>query len=387
MIQPRPEQLILVGGRTVALPDEVSISEWSLERDNVQNVRIKALLGLIRMLEEALDSNYAILHCSTGRLEEIWRRVGEVAESVRRQLAPLLEEPSVVPRLERARRNVKASYEFLSRSTLSNIDRHSHHLPVDGLIGTRKLLCVSMGEVHAFLQDAFGRLMEADPRSQFNRDYFLSQRFSRDVEEAEWLYRSVGNLADYLHEIRVESSTTVLPIVRRLREEECLPSEASWMTMRDFVNLLRDVTTKLNEMLALRAIRFDEMEILDLYAGELPAKYHQMLALYEAGRAITERVKASAPISWPQREQSIKDLLHAHNVIGRQVGTLAQAIHRLILDLDAFLPIWYRSLGERRALLLYGASIARPETGDRLAAISSASSSSTLTPASQASAS
>lgn len=364
MTEPRPDQLILVGTRTVALPEEVSISEWSLEREKVQNNRIKVLLGSIQMVEEVLDSNYATLHCSTDRLEEIWRRVAEVSASVRNHLGPLLNQPSVLPKLEQARRTVKASYEVLSRTTLRNIDLFKPELPVEGLAEMRKLLCVSMGELHAFLQEAFGRLMEADPRSRFDRDYFLSRRFPRDIEEAEWLYRGVADLSEYLHRIRFESSRTILPLVGRLRKEKRLLSEASWTTMCEFIGSLRELTIKINETLALRGIRFDEMENLDLYARELPAKFHQILALYEAGRAITERVKASPPTSRAEHEQSIEALLHPYAVISHQVETLAQAIHRMILDLDTFLPIWYRSIGERRALLLHGKPTS-PQTVDQ----------------------
>ncbi|MCH7665405.1 MAG: hypothetical protein IH936_05710 [Acidobacteria bacterium] len=348
-----PKQLILVGNRTVALPEEVSAAAWSLERNRVQNARIKAVLGCIRMLDEVLDSNYAILHCSPDRLQEIWRRVRQIVDSIRNHLGPLLEEPSVVPRLEEARQQASASFQVLASTTLERLARHSPELPTDGLLGMRKLLCVTIGKLHSFLQETFGGIMAADPRSQFDRDYFLSRRFPRDIEEAEWLYRGVANLSDYVHEVLKESTETVLPLVKRLHQEEVLPAETAWQAMREFMDLLRDLTTKLNELLALRGIRFDEMELLDLYAREFPAKYHQLTALYAAGRDISQRIRASTPAVREQREQSVTDLLHVHAIIGVQVAELAGAVHTMILDLDAFLSIWYRSIGERRALLLY----------------------------------
>ncbi|MFQ5526228.1 MAG: hypothetical protein ACE5GX_08185 [Thermoanaerobaculia bacterium] len=366
MSKERPEQLILVGNRTVALPDEITITEWALERDNLQNQRIKAVLGSIQMLEEVLDSNYAILHCSPDRLQEIWRRVREVADSVRNRLGPLLSTPSVVPHLEEALQSGRATLEVLSRTTLQDLGQYSDPLPPDELLAMRKLLCVSIGKLHSFLQDTFGRLMEADPRSKFDRDYFLSRRFPRDVEEAEWLYKGVSNLADFVREVLRDSNDTVLPLVNSLREEEVLPAESSWETVEQFVDVLRDVTVKLHEVLALRGIRFDEMEVLDHYARALPEKYHQLTALYEIGHRIAERIKATAPGSWPQREQSLTDLLHTHAVTGDRVATLAQAIHSMILDLDAFLPIWYRSIGERRALLLYGTHLESSDALSRL---------------------
>jgi len=359
----RPEQLILVGGRPVALPDAVTAPEWALERDNVQNQRIKVTLGLIQMLEGVLDSNYAILHCSPDRLQEIYRRVREVADSLRSHLGPLLEEPSILPRLEGARRSARASFDVLSNTTLRDLESRPERLPADGLQPLRKMLCVTIGKLHSFLQETFGRIMEADPRSQFDRDYYLSKRFPRDVEEAEWLYRGVINLSDYVSAILEDATEAIEPMVQRLRRDELLPVPSAWQGVLDFVGLLRDLTRKLHEILALRGIRFDEMELLDLYARRLPAKFHQMTALYDAGKDIAERIKASTPETLPLREQALTDLLHAHAAVATRVAALGQEILAMILDLNAFLPIWHRSIGERRALLLYGSPIEAPSQG------------------------
>ena len=59
----------------VELPEGVTAADWGLERVRVQNPSIRSYLGCIRLLEEVLDSNYAILHCSPERLLKIWRQV------------------------------------------------------------------------------------------------------------------------------------------------------------------------------------------------------------------------------------------------------------------------------------------------------------------------
>lgn len=356
MSQARPEQMILVGRRTVALPEDVSIVEWALERDAVQNLRIKSVLGSIRMLEEILDSNYAILHCSPVRLLEIRRRVEEIADSIRHQLGPLLRKPSVLPNLERARKSSLAALKVLSHTTLAQLERHPADANDDRQLALRKLLCVSIGELHCFLQDTFGAIMEADPRSRFDRDYFLSRRFPRDVEEAEWLYEGVGNLSDFVGELVRESKAIVVPLVGRLRNEELLPSPSAWMAIERFGDRIEALATKLREVLALRGIRFDEMEVLDVYARDFPEKLRQLSGLYEAASAIGDGIKASTPEGRSEREQSVTDLLHVHSVSCGHLASLSQAIHGMILDLDAFLPIWQRNIGERRALLLYGDS-------------------------------
>jgi len=53
-----------MGDREAGLPEGVTAADWGLERVRVQNPSIRSYLGCIRLLEEVLDSNYAILHCS-----------------------------------------------------------------------------------------------------------------------------------------------------------------------------------------------------------------------------------------------------------------------------------------------------------------------------------
>src|SRR5512136_3110562 len=72
------------GGRyEVELPQGVTAADWGLERVRVQNPSIRCYLGCIRLLEEVLDSNYAILHCSPERLLKIWRQVEQVCQLMR----------------------------------------------------------------------------------------------------------------------------------------------------------------------------------------------------------------------------------------------------------------------------------------------------------------
>src|SRR5512135_3636015 len=94
----------------VELPEGVTTADWGLERVRVQNPSIRTYLGCIRLVEEVLDSNYAILHCSPDRLLRIWRQVEQVSELMRSELLPTLRTPSVIPALDQARRNADASF-------------------------------------------------------------------------------------------------------------------------------------------------------------------------------------------------------------------------------------------------------------------------------------
>ena len=88
-MSPKPRQhVILVGNQQVALPEGVTALDWSLERINYQNPRIRSFLGCIRLIEGVLESNYALLHCSPERLLDIWGKVRQVASLIRTQLSP-----------------------------------------------------------------------------------------------------------------------------------------------------------------------------------------------------------------------------------------------------------------------------------------------------------
>src|SRR5262245_59724675 len=103
----KPRQVIMVGHQQIVLPDGVTALDWALGRINYQNPRIRSFLGCILLIEGVLESNYALLHCSPERLLDIWHRVRQVAQLIRSQLAPLLEVPSRIPRLEEARQNAE----------------------------------------------------------------------------------------------------------------------------------------------------------------------------------------------------------------------------------------------------------------------------------------
>src|ERR1051325_7505951 len=98
-----PRQVIQVGQVQIELPEGVTALDWALERVNFQNPRIRAFLGCIRLIEDVLESNYALLHCSPERLLDIWHKVRQVAKLIRTRIAPLLETPSKIPPLEEAR--------------------------------------------------------------------------------------------------------------------------------------------------------------------------------------------------------------------------------------------------------------------------------------------
>jgi hypothetical protein len=349
----KPQQVILVGNQQVALPEGVTALDWALERVNYQNPRIRSFLGCIRLIEGVLESNYALLHCSPERLLDIWSKVRQVAHLVRTQLAPLLEVPSRIPRLEAARQSAGMALSMLDAHVLRGLDRFPEEVPAGHLMEVRKLLCISIGQIHAFLHDTFGEVMAADPRSLHDADYFLSRRFPRDIEEAEWLHATLVRLSQYLEELEATREERLSAMTGAVQQDEAVPSPAAWKPTADFLKvLLTGLTPKLKEVLALRGIRFYEMEILDRHAFEIPHRCRAVLDLHETALEAAEGIKAAVGESQAEKEQGVRDLLQCHAAFSRRIASQLSEIDTVLRDLVAFMPLWIEAVEKRRALLL-----------------------------------
>lgn len=352
-MSPRPRHVILVGNQPITLPEGVTALDWALERVNYQNPRIRSYLGCIRLIEGVLESNYAILHCSPERLLDIWSKVRQVASLIRTQLSPLLETPSRIPRLEEARQSAGMALLMLDDHVLRGLDRFPDQVPANRLMEIRKLLCVSIGQIHAFLHDTFGEIMASDPRSLHDADYFLSRRFPRDIDEAEWLHATLGRLGEYLAELEPGCEERIRNVAEIIRRDEIVPSLAVWQPTANFLDvLISGLTPKLKEVLALRGVRFYEMEILDRHAFEIPHRCRLLLDFHAAAVEAVEGIKGGVGPSQPEKEQGVKDLIWCHAAFGRRIAAQLSEIDTVLRDLVAFVPLWVEAVENRRALLL-----------------------------------
>ena len=347
-----PKQMILLGDHQIQLPAGLTVTDWTIEKVRWQNPRIRTFLGCIRLLGGVLESNYAILHCSPERLQEIWRKVCQVAELIRTEMAPLLETPSRFPALEEARQRAELSLEMLADSVLTDLERLSAaEVPSTQLIQVRKLLCVSIGKMHGFLQDAFGEIMAKDPRSVHDADYFLSRRFPQDLEEAEWLHATVSRLAEFLERMDPSRARRLSELAAEVARSRKLPADHDWQLATDFLKELVEVLTpKLKEVLALRGIRFYEMEILDRYAVQIPTQCRILIDLEATGRRAVDSLLREGAGSLP--EGGTRAVESCSAIFAARLVELMREIDTGLQDLHAFVPIWLDGITKRRALLL-----------------------------------
>lgn len=351
--QPLARQYIRVGDLQVELPPGVSVSDWALERVRIQNPRIRSYLGCIRLLEQALESNYAILHCSPRRLLAIWRDVRRVCRLMQAELAPTLAQPSHIPELETARRNAELGFGSLASTVIKDVEAYPSRIQDDDLPAVRRLLCLSIGRIYSFLRDTFGEIVASDPRSLHDSDYYLSRRFPREIDEAEWLYASVDHLNRRLQGIVKMWRGPFARFSVLLDQEATVPSEAAWSEMASVLDLLTEgLTTHLQEVLTLSGIRFDEMEPIDHYAYDVPHDGHSLRDTYALARDTIGRLKARAGRSFDARRQSVEDLVECHAAFSVRMVELLRRIDRSLHDLSAYVPLWLDSIEKRRALML-----------------------------------
>lgn len=337
----------------VDLPEGVTAADWGLERVRVQNPCIRSYLGCIRLLEEVLDSNYAILHCSPERLLKIWRQVDEVCRLIRSELAPSLREPSVIPRLGDARRHAEVAFVALADEVLAEIERNPPSLQPDRLVEARKRLCVSIGKIHAFLRDTFGEIVASDPRSRHDADYFLSRRFAQDIEESEWLYSAVYELNDLLLGLVKACSAEFTDLLARMQRERMVPPETTWELTRQLLESLQgDLIPRLKNVLSLRGIRVDDMEALEAHAARISSDCRSLLEVYAIGRAVIEQLKGVGGRTLEDRERRVESLVACHRVVS---GRLVELLGRLLAsvgELTTHIADAKAGIERRRSLML-----------------------------------
>lgn len=344
---------VRVGNCIIELPIGVGVVEWMRYKSQEQNPRLRAFLGCINLLEEVLDSNFAILHSSAERFLETRLKVQTVADLMRLDLAPLLESESPIPDLETTRKTAKEGLAMLDEGPLTDLDGQAKYSPADAGPRQRKLLCVCIGKIHSYLQDTFGEFMAADPRSRHDADYFLSRRFQWQVEESEWLYKSVFEFNEYLKELGLVGPSYLSGLMAIMDRDRMLPVGPIWKKAAEFVKEISEVLTpKIRQLLTLRGIRFPEMEALSGYANELPVTCSLLIDTYEAGRNVVDLVKRSGGGSHGGREQRVLDLVACHESGCRRLIRRAAKLRQAYEDLRFFVPIWLEDIENRRALML-----------------------------------
>lgn len=323
-----PESVAL---ETAPLPPGVTPRQWQDEKSRWQNPRIRTLLGCCNILEGASESNQAILSCSPERLEEIWTAVRRVTRLFCDEVMPLLEAPSVVPKLEEARQKARAAATVLYSTVVMDIERMPEHVEQGRSKEFRRLLCVSMGQLDDFLQDAFAELMANDPRSFHDSGYFLSRRFRRDIEEAEWLLTSVDALIESMRGLEARRAAEL--DLRVLAAGGGSGGETVARSAAFLLDLSEQLTPRLKEVVALRGIRFAELEVVDRWASDLPILCHVVRELWSV-----------AALSGENR-RPVGSALHD------RARELLLQLDGLLKDLRAFLPLWRSGIVHRRALV------------------------------------
>ncbi len=334
----------------VKLPEGVSLAEWSLERKRWQNPRIRAFLGCIKVLDEVFESNYAMLHCSPNRLEQMWEQVRKITLILKTEVAPLLKGQSHIPELEQARVSADLYLNVLDQNLLESVESYPEKLSESDHDEIRKLLCVTIGQLHTFLLDTLGEILARDPRSHSDTDYFLLRKFARDVDESEWLHTSVKQLEEYLKSYTKTGSENFTAASRAMAAEGRIPTPEEWKTIENFFDHVSDgLVMRLKMVLGLRGIRLSELELLGDHASRLPVMCRTVTELNDAAHSVLAGIEE-------RLGPSNTELKAAKSVVqsafSEHMLSLMRSLYDQIRDLTTYLPVWRQSIENRRALML-----------------------------------
>jgi len=263
-----------------------------------------------------------------------------------------MEEPSVLPDLETAIANARSKIAFLDSEVFVHLERFPDRPEEAEFDALRRTLCVAIGKLHGFLVDTLGEILAADPRSSHDIDYFLARRFPRDVEEAEWLLTSVCRLHAELKYIDSERHASLGSVIDEMNRTRRLPAADQWQRLAVYLNALEsEFAPKIQGIIGLRGIRIDELDVLQAHASELPESCRLVNELYAMAGELLEKLEKSPDRSYDQvaRAGAIETIEFALN--SRIVARL-RAIEDELRDLAAFVPLWLRSVENRRALML-----------------------------------
>jgi hypothetical protein len=325
--------------------------EWTLEKLRWQNPRIRVLLGSVRSLDNVMESNFAILHCSPTRLLEIWDAVRTVCGVVKTKITPLMEQSSALPDLDEAVRNARETLNFLNSEVFAHLDRFPDRPEEHEFDELRKTLCITMGKLHGFLVDTLGEILAADPRSEHDVDYFLARKFPHDVEEAEWLQTSVQRLDNELVRLNARRHSELGSVIDTMARTGHLPSSQAWQGLAAYLEALKaDVTPKLESIAGLRAIRFGELEVLQAHARNLPESCRVVGELHTLAGVILGTLTASLDREPGQANRRV--VAAVEKVLCRRIITCLRVVEDELRDLATFVPLWISSIEKRRALML-----------------------------------
>jgi len=170
--------------------------------------------------------------------------------------------------------------------------------------------------------------------------------------------RAGTGLIGYVERLDQVRTTHLTAMAERMRADEQVSSRQSWENTAVLLEvLISGLTPKLKEVLALRGVRFYEMEILDRYAAEIPIYCRLLLELHDTGSSAVAAMQATLAEASAERdpgirEQNRRDLLACHAAVSHRLVGLLVKVDKTLQDLVAFLPIWLQAIEKRRALLL-----------------------------------
>jgi len=305
----------------------------------------------VRSLDDVLESDFAILHCSPTRLLEIWDTVRTVCWVVQTKITPLMEQGSVLPDLDEAIGNARGMLNVLHGEVFAHLEPFPDCPETHRYDELRRTLCRTIGKLHGFLVDTLGKILAADPRNHQDIDYFLARRFPRDVEESEWLQTSVRGLTRDVEGLNERRQAGLESVIDEMGTSNRLPSPEARLRLKEFLDELElEFAPKLTAIAGLRAIRIADLEVLQVHARDLPESCRTVARLLATSGVVLDTLTES--LGGNDGEVAQKAAADVERVLCSQIIARLRDITDELRDLTAFIPLWLSCINERRALML-----------------------------------
>ena len=213
------------------------------------------------------------------------------------------------------------------------------------------MLCVAIGQLHSFLLDALGEMLARDPRSLGDTDSYLTRKFARDVDEAEWLHESVSRLEEYLLAFMATESKDLERVGQCMAEQQRVPSPDEWQPVKECLDgVSNGIVSRLKKVLGLKGMRLSELELLDHHASQLPSICQTLTELHGSGLATLSGIEQQLRASQREACDAVVETIHAE--FASRLRILMRELHNHVRDLATYLPVWRQSIENRRAMIL-----------------------------------
>lgn len=361
-----------IAGGEVALAVPEEISDRTLNKEIAgQDIVRRKLLVFIDKLERLVGSNREIFICPIQKLLAVTEDFHATCRDLRKFMQDFASYTSAIPELEEARGDIRTFFQSYICEEIDKIDglKEQVFCEIKGEIRAnrrddlklfRSKLAKGVGVVRTELQKFFAYLLSSDPRNIYRKAGRKSQReilflqFKRDVEVTDRLYSAVRKLDRYMRGAIVPSDLlqSTADRIERERSMACLFEQDYTLFLNALIDeIVETLLPEIESILDLDGIWYDDYESIQSKIKMLSDVCITFRVFFTERSEVREKVSARKMIYKRMEQRSrdqiyaILDVFNTHRY--RDVAEWIRKIDQILVDLEATLLQWERSIAQR----------------------------------------